>query len=90
MNVPLFLNNEFYGARINLIDLKLAKNIRFRGSRLLVGVDIYNLFNSDGITQYNVTYTRDNPATPQNENLWGQPILIVPPRFVRAQVQLNF
>jgi hypothetical protein len=88
--VPLFLANEFYGARINLFDVKIAKNIRFRGRRLSVGADIYNIFNSDGITSYNTTYTRDNPATPANENQWGQPMLIVPPRFVRAQVQLSF
>ena len=88
--VPLLLANESYGPRINLFDVKLAKNIRFHGKRLSVGADIYNIFNSDGITSYNTTYTRDNPATPQNENLWGQPMLIVPPRFVRAQVQLNF
>jgi hypothetical protein len=83
VTVPLFLNNELYGDRINLFDVKLAKNIRFHGRRLSVGADIYNIFNSDGITAFNTTYTRTN-------NLWGQPTLIVPPRFVRAQVQLNF
>ena len=88
--VPLFLSNEFYGERINLFDIKIAKNIRFHGKRLLLGADIYNFFNSDGITSYNTTYTRDNPATPQNENLWGQPMLIVPPRYVRAQIQFSF
>jgi hypothetical protein len=90
VNVQLYLNNEAYGERINLFDVKLAKNIRFHGKRLLVGADIYNFFNSDGITSYNTTYTRDNPATAANENQWGQPILIVPPRYVRAQVQFNF
>ena len=90
VGVPLLLNNEMYGPRLNLIDVKFAKNIRFGGKRLTVGVDIYNFFNSDAITSYNTTYTRDNPATPQNENLWLQPILITPPRFARVQVQLNF
>jgi hypothetical protein len=88
--VPLYLNNEAYGPRINLFDIKLAKNIRMKGTRLLVGADIYNAFNSDGITTFNTTYTRDNPATPANENHWGEPQFIVPPRFVRMQVQLNF
>jgi len=89
-NVQLFLANEFYGERINLFDIKIAKNIRFAGKRLLVGADIYNFYNSDGITSYNTTYTRDNPATAANENQWGLPTLIVPPRYVRAQVQFNF
>ena len=61
------------------------------GKRLTIGADIYNMFNSDGITQYNATYTPDNPATPAVEvNHWLEPILIVPPRCVRGQIQFNF
>jgi outer membrane receptor protein involved in Fe transport len=72
-----------YGPRINLFDIKLAKNIRFGGKRLLIGADIYNIFNSDGITTFNATYTNVN-------NQWGTPTFIVPPRFVRAQIAFNF
>jgi Carboxypeptidase regulatory-like domain len=91
VSVPLYLNNEAYGPRIQLWDLKIAKNIRFAGKRLTLGADIYNMFNSDGITQFNATYTRDNPATPAVEvNHWLEPILIAPPRFVRGQITFNF
>jgi hypothetical protein len=88
--VPLLLNNEFYGQRVSLTDLKLAKNIRFSGKRISLGVDIYNLFNSDAITSYNATFTPDNPATPANENTWLQPMGLVSPRFMRLQIQVNF
>jgi hypothetical protein len=76
-------------------DLKLAKNIRFGNKRLNVGVDVYNLFNSDAIIGYNDTYTLDNPATPQVEvNNWNQPGGIggglLSPRFARLQVQFDF
>jgi hypothetical protein len=91
VSIPLYLNNEAYGPRIQLWDIKLAKNFRFSGKRLTIGADIYNMFNSDGITQFNATYTRDNPATPTVEvNHWLEPILIVPPRFVRGQITFNF
>ena len=48
---------DLYGEGIRLWDLKFAKNIRFAGKRLNVGVDVYNLFNSDAPTGYVDTYT---------------------------------
>jgi hypothetical protein len=90
-SVPLFLNNELFGDRVTTWDMKLAKNIRFKGKRLNVGVDVYNLFNSDAITQYNTTYTANAAGTgPAANNAWGQPITLVSPRFVRLQIQANF
>jgi hypothetical protein len=83
-SIPLLLNNEKFGARVTTWDLKLAKNFRFSGKRLNAGVDIYNFFNSDAVTAYNTTYT------PGPNNQWGQPMLLVSPRFVRLQIQANF
>jgi hypothetical protein len=71
--------------------VKIAKNIRFSGRRLNVGVDIYNVFNSDAITSYVSNYTLDNPSTPAVEvNNWGNPMGLVSPRFVRLQLQFEF
>jgi hypothetical protein len=90
-SVPLFLNNELFGDRVTTWDMKVAKNIRFKGKRLNVGVDVYNLFNSDAITQYNTTYTANAAGTgPAANNAWGQPITLVSPRFVRLQIQAAF
>ena len=87
----LLNNNELYGERVTLFDLKFAKNLRFNNRRATVGVDVYNLFNSDAIDMYDNTYTPDNPGTTdRNENTWGQPDSLVAPRFVRLQVQFNW
>jgi len=83
-------NNSLYGERVTLFDLKFAKNIRFANKRATVGVDIYNLFNSDAITGYDNTFTPDNPATEVNENTWGQADALTSPRFARLQVQFNW
>jgi hypothetical protein len=88
--VNLLNTNELYGERVTTFDLKLSKNVRFSNKRVAVGVDVYNLFNSDAIQDYVDTYTRDNPATPENENMWGNPFNIIPPRFARLSVQFYF
>ena len=80
-----------FGERTTLWDLKLAKNIRFSNKRAVIGVDVYNLFNSDAIQTYNGTYTIDNPATPDVEvNNWLNPTGVVSPRFARLSVQFSF
>jgi hypothetical protein len=62
--VNLLDSGDLYGEGIREFDLRFGKNIRIAGKRLNIGVDVYNLFNSDAATSYNNTYTawRD-PAT---------------------------
>jgi hypothetical protein len=100
--VQLLLPNQIIGERTSIFDLKFAKNIRFQGKRATVGVDVYNVFNSDAINSYQSAFTGsfvngvwtpavDNPATNANEgNQWGNPTTLVSPRFVRATVQFTF
>ncbi len=89
--INLLLNNEMIGERTTTFDVKLAKNIRFANKRATIGVDIYNVTNSDAITGYNGTYTPDNPNTPEVEvNNWLQPQSVVAPRFARLSVQFSF
>jgi hypothetical protein len=83
--------SDLWGERISYADVKFAKNFRFANRRLNVGVDIYNITNSDAITSYNSTYTIDNPATAVVEpNLWGNPTGLIPPRFAKVTVQFDF
>jgi hypothetical protein len=85
------LANEMFGPRVTTADIKLAKNIRFKGKRVNAGVDIYNFLNSDGITSYNTTYTANAAGTgPAANNAWGTPMGLVSPRFVRLQIQAAF
>jgi hypothetical protein len=83
--------SDRYGEGVWLFDLKVAKVIRFGGRRLNIGADIYNLFNSDAITQYASTYTVDASGRNQSStNAWDSPTGLVNPRFVRLSVQLTF
>jgi hypothetical protein len=71
--------------RTNLVDMRFAKILRFSGRRLDVGVDLYNLFNSNVITAYQQTYEqRTNGAA------WLTPTAIASPRLARINLTLNF
>lgn len=99
--VNLLDGGDLYGERLRMWDLRLAKNLRFAGARLGVGVDVFNLFNSDAALRYNPNYTafrlpdgswvEDNPATTVVErNDWGRVLNITTPRHVKLSLQLNF
>ena len=84
--VNLLPNNMMYGEGHAQFDLKVGKIFRFGRSRANVGMDIYNLLNTDAISTYNQTY---NPNA-AGGNPWLTPTNLVQPRFARLQVQLDF
>jgi hypothetical protein len=85
-----------------LFDLTFRKNLRFAGKRLSLGLDVYNIFNSDAPLAYNNTYTAfrqpdgtwvaDNPATPTVTEVqdWGRITQITNPRFARFSMTFDF
>jgi hypothetical protein len=84
-SVNLLTPGQLYGPRITQVDMRFAKVIRFGGRRLDAGVDLYNLFNTNTAVGFIETYDYNtNGAT------YMQPNAIVPPRFVRINVTVNF
>jgi hypothetical protein len=83
--VNLLDPGDLYGPGYTLVDLKLAKNIRFLRRRLNVGVDIYNIFNNDAVRGYENTF----PVSATGA-AWGTPNTLLSPRFARLQVQFDF
>ena len=84
--VNLLKAGELYTlGRINLVDMRFAKIFRFGVRRLDVGMDLYNLFNSNVATSYQQTYEhRTNGAA------WLTPTAIAAPRLARFNVTVNF
>jgi hypothetical protein len=89
-DINVLMPNELFGERIMLFDLKLAKNIRFAGRRLTVGVDVFNVLNSDAITGYNNTYILPQDLEEGDVNPWGEPTSLVSPRFAQFSLQFDF
>jgi hypothetical protein len=72
-----------YGDRITQVDMKVSKILRFGGRRANIGVDFFNLFNTNAVYQYATTYV-GNGAT------WLQPSSLVTARFAKLSVQFDF
>ncbi|MEO8258981.1 MAG: hypothetical protein ABI868_16665 [Acidobacteriota bacterium] len=71
-----------FGARINQFDVRAAKLLKFGRMRSQFSVDVYNLLNSDATQSYNQTYVLNGA--------WLTPTLILPARFAKLTVQLDF
>jgi hypothetical protein len=83
-SVDLLAPGDLYGDRVNTFDMRFAKILRFGNTRTNVGVDLYNIFNSNTATTYEEVYD------PANADAWFQPRAVVQPRFVRFNVQFDF
>jgi hypothetical protein len=71
--------------RTNLVDMRFAKILRFGSRRTDVGIDLYNLFNSNVTTAYQQTYEQVT-----NGAAWLRPTAIAAPRLARFHVTLDF
>ncbi|MGH6692282.1 MAG: hypothetical protein ACREF4_16560, partial [Gammaproteobacteria bacterium] len=78
----------FADNRRTQVDMRFAKVFRFGRTRTDVGVDLWNLFNTNYVTTYQGTYT--TVAGQPQGGTWGNPTAIYPPRFVRLNFTVNY
>jgi hypothetical protein len=83
ITVNLIEPGTLYGERVNQIDMRFAKILRFGRSRTTVGFDVYNLVNSDAVLTYNQTFS---PTT----TTWLRPNSVLQARFVKFSAQVDF
>ena len=57
ITVNLIEPGSLYGDRANQLDLRFAKNLRFGGTRTNVGLDVFNILNSNPVLTYNQGYS---------------------------------
>jgi hypothetical protein len=87
VTVNLIPRGTVYGDRANNIDFRVAKIVRFAGTRAQFGVDVYNVLNSDAVTAYNNGYSA---PTATRGSVWLTPTQILPARYARLNLQLDF
>jgi len=89
VTVNLVEPGTLYGDRVNEIDMRFAKILRFGRTRTNVGFDIYNILNSAPILTYNQAFNPNvNTANPSAN--WLSPQSTLQPRFVKFSAQIDF
>jgi hypothetical protein len=68
-----------YGDRINQIDLRIGKILRFAARRAVVNLDLYNVLNSNAVLIESTAY-----------RTFRTPQFVMTPRFVKISAQLDF
>jgi hypothetical protein len=76
-----------WGDRVNALDLRFAKVLRFGRTRNTVGLDVYNALNSDALLTYNQTF---NPGITTGAASWRAPTSVLTARFVKISAQIDF
>ena len=79
-NVQLIEPGTQFEKRLNQVDFRVSKYVKVGWTRMQASVDIYNLFNASPILGLN---TRYGPS-------WLRPTAILPARFVKFGVQMEF
>ena len=83
VTVNLIEPGTLYGDRVNEIDLRFAKILRFGRTRTNVGFDVYNITNSAPVLTYNQTFSPTSTT-------WLTPNSVLQPRFWKFSVQFDF
>ena len=71
-----------YGDRLNVVDMRFAKILRFGRTRTNVGFDVYNIFNANPVITNNMTFVPNGT--------WLRPNSILAARFARFSVTVDF
>jgi len=82
VTVNLIAPGTMYGDRVNELDLRVAKILKYGRSRLSLGVDMYNALNSSAVLSYNSAFVPGGT--------WLQPLTILTPRFLKVTAEIDF
>ncbi len=80
--VNLVEPGDVIGDRINQLDLRVGKILRFRNMRTQISVDLYNALNANPIETYNQAFIAGGA--------WLTPTGILTARFAKITAQLDF
>jgi hypothetical protein len=80
VTVNLIAPQTVFGERINQVDFRVAKILRFGRSRAQIGVDLFNVMNSNVAQGYLQTYG----------STWLRPTSVMDARFARISGQIDF
>jgi len=71
-----------WGDRVNELDFRFGKILRFGRMRMNAGIDVYNILNQAAILTYNQTFVPGGT--------WLAPTSVLSPRFFKVSAQIDF
>lgn len=80
VSVGVIQPGTIYGDRVNQVDLRVGKLLRFGQTRATVNLDLYNALNVSTILSQNNTFG----------TAWQRPTAIMPARFAKVSMQFDF
>ena len=84
--VSLIEPGTVYGDRLNQVDLRFSKNLRFSNARRVrLMADVYNALNVSPVITVNTAYNANQAA-----NNWMRPTQVLVGRFLKVGVQFDF
>ncbi|HKE85200.1 MAG TPA: TonB-dependent receptor [Vicinamibacterales bacterium] len=82
VTINLIEPGTLYGNRVNQLDFRAAKLLKFGNTKTMVGVDLYNALNSGAILTYNNNFIPGGT--------WLQPISILSGRMAKFSAEFTF
>jgi Carboxypeptidase regulatory-like domain len=87
LTVNLVKPGDVWGDRLNELDFRVGKNLRFGNSRGLIALDLYNALNRNAAITNNQTF---NPAVTTGSAAWLAPTAVMTARIAKITVQFDF
>jgi hypothetical protein len=84
-NFQIVKPGALYGDRLNAVDLRFGKILKYGTTKTQVTLDVYNLFNSNTTEVYQRTYT-----APGAGSTYLNPLSIMSARFFKITAQFDF
>ena len=82
VTVNLVAPGEVWGERVNELDVRIGKIVKIGQLRTSIGIDIFNVLNTDAVLTYNQAFVPNGT--------WLQPLSNLTPRFVKFGMQIDF
>lgn len=79
ISVPLLEPGTMYGDRFNQVDFRVGKVLKYGRTSSLVSLDLFNVLNSNSVLAESSVYSQ-----------WRTPTVILPARFIKLSVQVDF
>src|SRR5688572_19931488 len=87
VSVNLLTPGEMRGERVNQIDLRVGKRLRFGRQRSTISVDMFNLMNPDTVLGNSSGFI---PGITTGLSAWNRPTSVMTPRTVKITLQHDF